>query len=513
MQQQHHQHQHQPYVISDKDKLLVSTPFGEGAVVRTRLADGIREIELTRSWVEEGRRKEDDDRSSLSFISKPTMLYSSMTFPSVPPTIGAEVVCLFGRGKVIEIRKTNQMNEILVVQLSSWRLSNRSLVTCYLQKHAVQTVRPKVLHEMNVYERVEYAQRLKTKAAKAFVNKQYREALRIYTQAVEAVRYVHHTSESSNNAIRADLLVVMITCSNNAATSSSKLGQWDVAQKHAASALVLIDALEPKRGGKIHYQLLAQGHSDVQVFGEWKVKSYILTANALAEKGFITEAIETVRKARRVIALYTNKEQQQSQSSIPSVTMTTVEMKQLLANEKELVRLLSTFKERKKAQLKKEKQRARAMFASKPNNQRTASPTTDTTTDTTANGTKEPTSPRSAATNNVTTPPSSPNNSSSSASCCQQSTTTTTNGNTDHDYNNHHEEEDDESGFYPVKKKVTFAENGHGSSARRKNRTNNNNQEVPWHKDPAFLGGLGVMIGTMGTILLLSHVFATRRNK
>lgn len=447
---QYHKQQH---------KLLVSTPYGEGVVLRTR-NDGTQEIELT-SW----GQKAGKEKTKTTRTSNPTMLYSKTVFPPISPTtIGTEVVCLYGRGKLIDIRTDD---DVFVVQLSSWRLANRSRVTCYLQKECVRCVRPKELYEMNVYERVEYALERKKIAAHEFAAKQYPAALQIYTQAVEAVRNVQHTSESSNNAIRADLLVVMITCSNNAATCCLKLERWNDAYQHATASLLLLEALEPKKGGKIHQELLAQGHSDVQVFGEWKVKSFLVSARALAEKGQVEKAMEIVRQARKVIASYTTTKNNNNTSDKLSV-------KRLHTNDKELLTLLTNLKKRRKAQLAKEKQYAQAMFrpsSSKPT--RAESPPSSGTCSTTT--IMKPSSPRSAATNDVSSAPSSSTK--------------------ERDMNG-------ETEVHVAKKKVSFADLDDSRSNKKKTIMD---KEIPWHKDAALLGGLGVMVGSFGAVLLLSQ--------
>ena len=51
----------------------------------------------------------------------------------------------------------------------------------------------------------------------------------------------------------------------------------------------------------------------------------------------------------------------------------------------------------------------------------------------------------------------------------------------------------------PVKKRVSFADETTAPE-------DDNDQELVWHQDPAFLGGLGVVIGVVGTLLVLSQV-------
>jgi tetratricopeptide (TPR) repeat protein len=151
------------------------------------------------------------------------------------------------------------------------------------------------------------------------------------------------------------LLVLMITCSNNAATCCTKLERWDDAEKFARNALVIIDALEPKRGMRIHKLLIQTGYTDSKLFGEWRVKSFIIIARALAEKGYSEQAIEILKQAREVIDKYTAQEFVKQPALKSSV-------KTLIANGKEINKLHKACKDRRKVERDKEKQRARAMF-------------------------------------------------------------------------------------------------------------------------------------------------------
>jgi tetratricopeptide (TPR) repeat protein len=332
----------------DKDKSLLQTPYGCATVIRTRRhADGtvaMREMELS-DW-----KQADGNTGPV----RPATLFSPVKFPSIVPEVGNDVVCQYGRGRVIGIRRFTE--DQVAVCLSSWRLAGRSRVTCYLAASAVQVVRPKKIYEMTVFERVEFAMELKTKTAADFAAKNYESALVTYASAVDAVRYVQHKSDSSNE-VRADLVVLMITCSNNAATCCTKLKKWDEADKFARNALVIIDALEPKRGKRIHKLLNESGYSDHKLFGEWRVKSCIIMATAALRKENYDDAIDILKKAREVIDKYTAQEfikQPALRSSVNS----------LVANGKEVKRLHSKCKDGRRAVLKKEKSRAQAMFGS-----------------------------------------------------------------------------------------------------------------------------------------------------
>jgi hypothetical protein len=125
---------------------------------------------------------------------------------------------------------------------------------------------------MNVFEKVEYANDLKQQATAKFKKKDYHGALELFARAIDAVRYVQHEADSTNE-LRTDLIVVMITCSNNAALCSSKQDDWGRAAKFGENALVLIEALEEKGDkSKIKKILNSDGIGDSQLFGTWKVK-------------------------------------------------------------------------------------------------------------------------------------------------------------------------------------------------------------------------------------------------
>jgi tetratricopeptide (TPR) repeat protein len=317
------------YTPEDKNQALVLTQYGRGLVIRSNRDDGIREVQLT-EW---------EMASSRRGVPPNAMLYTPQTFPSVKPLKGDNVVCQWGRGIVQEIRR----NGTIVIQLSSWRLANRSLVKCYLEPSSVQVVRKKTKSEMDVYERVELANEFKALANSQFAHKMYEPAVVTYSKAVDAVRYVQHDATSSNE-VRADLIVAMITCSNNAGTCSVHLHKWDQAIRFAKNALVLIDALYPKRGSRIHTVLNRDGHPDSQIFGEWRVKSYLIMARAHFERKDYDTALETLKGANAILNEYE------------------VKTPTLLSQEKEAIKLKAHCDREEKIVKRMEKKRAKAMF-------------------------------------------------------------------------------------------------------------------------------------------------------
>merc|ERR1712194_615303 len=85
----------------------------------------------------------------------------------------------------------------------------------------------------DAHEKVALAENQKLKATGYFTQKKdYDLALTTFASAVDAVRNVQH-DHTSTNTVRADLVVVMVTCSNNAATCCIKMEKWDEASKFA----------------------------------------------------------------------------------------------------------------------------------------------------------------------------------------------------------------------------------------------------------------------------------------
>jgi len=285
------------------------------------------------------------------------MLYSPLPLSSVAPIVNDDVTCLYGRGRIISI---NKENNTCVVELSSWRLAQRSTVKCYLHISDVNVVRKKTLYEMTAFEKVEYAQQVKQAATLYFSKKDYKSALEQYDRAVTSVRFVQHDN-SSTNELRADLLTVMITCCNNAGTCCILLKEYEEAVKFGNNALVLLDALYEKRGMKIHTILNKEGMSDCKIFGEWRCKSLLIKARGLMERGDYDEALESLKESHHVIETHMDTDKLQDPAYQKSYAT-------LHKQGKDVKRLRATCVQRRKSQKQKEKQRAQAMFGSPPKN-------------------------------------------------------------------------------------------------------------------------------------------------
>ena len=351
----------------DENQQIVQTSYGRGLILKRRKSDEIKEIRLL-----EWDSASNNNINGLTLTKKVPMLYTMTEYPTVTVMIGDEVITPFGRGVVLEkvvvrIRKkddndsknsspTETVSLKYHVLLSSWRLTGRSRVKCYLFSSHVKVVRAKTLREMDPYERVEYAMKRKETASALFQKKNYNDALIKYAEAVDAVRYLQHTPNSSNEC-RADLVLVIVTCSNNAATCCMKLNKFDEASRFAKNALILLSALYNKRGMKIHGIMIKDHHlTDAKCFGEWRGKSCLIMAQCEKEKQYFDNSISHVNEAKDYISEYLENE-------------TDSGFKRLKDLMKEITKVKSAVVAKKKKILEDEKAKAKKMFASKQTKQ------------------------------------------------------------------------------------------------------------------------------------------------
>ena len=358
----------------DLDQAIVDTPYGHGLVIRSRKCDGIKEIQLL-DLTNFQKLRSDDDTDAIgtppakyrSSIRSERMLYTTVDYPSTAPRVGDDVVCQFGRGRIQECRvdccgNNEQPVVKYAIELSSWRLRGRSSVLCYITTHTapLRVVRKHTYSEMDAIEKVELARSRKAKATNYFTKtKDYSLALSTYASAVDALRNVSH-DHTSTNEVRADLLLLLITCSNNAATCCFKLNKWDEASKFSQNALILIDALHEKRGKKIHSILNREGTIDAQLFGEWRVKSYLVMAHSSMEKDDNLLAMGILKKAHLIAMKYID----HINAILPNNRSKeeTASCKSLISHIKDVRRVMSECSKKKKATKEIEKRRARAMF-------------------------------------------------------------------------------------------------------------------------------------------------------
>lgn len=363
------------YYIGDKDQYLIETPYGKGLITKTRTQNDSNEPSI-----QEIRLLEWEKAAQVSNISshRPTILYSTTKYETVSPKLGDDVMTPYGRGTIIQEVSVRLLNKGKVdpvtneplgeknlikyhIQITSWKLAGRSRVKCYLFANQVKVVRKKTLMEMNAEERVEFAMKQKKGASILFAEKKYQTALNVYAGCIEAVRYIQHDMNNDNEC-RADLIDVMVTCSNNAATCCIQLKQWEEAFKYAKNALILLTALFGKRGAKI-YSILNKdnGHCDAKLFGEWRIKSRIIMATALFEKEGYDLALEELRLAREHIAYYVAGDGTSKEGDL-DYKAAKASVSKIRNQEREIIRLKTKITEKKKELLKIERARAQAMF-------------------------------------------------------------------------------------------------------------------------------------------------------
>jgi tetratricopeptide (TPR) repeat protein len=321
-------------------KLVCWTSYGLGEVVETRRGtDGTITV----------RQKESTDWNTPIDVN---VVNSNLDIHS-EPAVGNVVICIYGRGRVLEVRPEKQQ---VAVRLSSWRLAG-SWVTCYLSISAVQVVCDRKVYEMTVDEKVLYAQAIKEEGAREFAEKDYEGALRTYARAVENMSHVHEAPEK----VLVDVVLLSITCSNNAGTCCCLLEQWDEAARFAGNALVLIESLEPKQHQNRHKRMLhamlsKSGYTDSKLFGEWRAKSLLTMTKAFVENKKYEEALGMIKEARVVIDKYTGQEYVKQPALLGSIKI-------LRANGKQAKKLKKVCKEHLKEILKAEqKQQIDALY-------------------------------------------------------------------------------------------------------------------------------------------------------
>lgn len=367
--------QQQNNTPEDKDQRLVRTPYGKGLVVRTRFRKREETVQSTNE-VQKYYEYFSPNPKGIQIHEirlldwQSATLYSSANLTSITPEVGHDVISQYGRGIISEIIDPNpddvesKLPKKFLISLTSWRLANRSLVKCYLTESSFCVVRRKLRREMNAYDKVTYAQNRKKEAAVQFANAEYNPALLSYSDAVNAVRYVQHDSSSSNE-IRADLLEVMVTCNNNAATCCIKLKQWNEAKRFATNAMILLDALYNKRGMKIHGILNKDGITDAKLFGEWRGKSLTNIAKTWMHLKDYEQGIQWLKKAKESInpyILHRDVDMSPAKKKIVENHQYYSSQTILTRMDKEINKLLHHSLQKKKAIDKKEKLRAKAMF-------------------------------------------------------------------------------------------------------------------------------------------------------
>jgi len=112
---------------------------------------------------------------------------------------------------------------------------------------------------------------------------------------------------------------------------------------------------------KIHTILNKEGTIDAKLFGEWRVKSYLIIALSCIERDDLEGATAVLKKAKVVAMEYIDEIKTKEQSNISKEE--SASLKGLTLQVKEVRRLMADCVEKKKEAKKKEKRRAQAMFS------------------------------------------------------------------------------------------------------------------------------------------------------
>jgi hypothetical protein len=113
---------------------------------------------------------------------------------------------------------------------------------------------------------------------------------------------------------------------------------------------------------KIHTILNKEGTIDAKLFGEWRVKSYLIVALSCVERDDQEEAMAVLKKAKTVAMEYIDDIKSKQKSAISKEE--TASLKGLTSQMKEVRRLMADCVEKKKETKKIERRRAQAMFLS-----------------------------------------------------------------------------------------------------------------------------------------------------
>jgi len=377
-------------------EFIIATPYGDGLVVpntgnsstKVQLLDW-NPLNQSAAAAEYGY-----DSVSTRYTSN-AILYTTQPYPSISPKVKQTVITPYGIGRVVAAANTNTKNQI---ELTSWRLANRCSVKLYQSTTTdIKVIRPLPLQQcITPWDRIEFALIQKQHANQYYVkDRNYKSALYYYEYAIQSVRSVQHTATQNNeNECRADLVELIITCSNNAASCCIQLQQYKQCLTFATNALLILNTLFDKRGKKIHSILLRNRSldkhflcnnsnlCDEKLFGEWRIKCHLLQAHVyLNHYKDYNKALMSLKTARDLCDLYT---------TTPSESKCSIESQARLMKIKkgEVTKLMKQAVALKNKTKQNEKARAQAMFGGKskkttPNAETTTNSKVATTTATT----------------------------------------------------------------------------------------------------------------------------------
>ncbi len=261
------------------------TPYGVGVVKREGVktpggsAVASSRIELS-DW-------------SLADGVKPSLFSFDDTMEVIPPPleIGCDVTTQYGRGKLTALTSTKA-----TVVLTEWRLAGLSRVTCHLSPKDCYFAKKKLFKELSAVEKIDRANELREEAKQTLSSKDYSKAGALYQQAIFLINTVDNDSVKADMD-RAQLIECLIACSNNAAFTGLQLKEYKDVVQHARNSIMLIDAMETKKGGKVNKAFNTMGIDDDKLFVDWRVKSLYYQAQALSRLGEYSDAKQLLSRA------------------------------------------------------------------------------------------------------------------------------------------------------------------------------------------------------------------------
>ncbi|GMI29903.1 hypothetical protein TeGR_g1962 [Tetraparma gracilis] len=324
------------------DDALVTTPYGLGKVLspglRTPGGEAVLPAEISlASWTLAGGKS-------------PSLFTHDGSFPAhVPPlAAGSKVATPYGKGVITAYHPSK-----ITVTLSSWTLANSSPVLCYLHPDQVAPDVPgtdplkKPFRALSGYEKIDFAFTKRDAAKAALQLKDTAAANLFFEQALFCLQQVEN-EDLKVNLYRARLLECMIACLNNSALCCLTLREWQKAADGSRQAMMLVDALDRKRGGEI-VKVMGEklGVDEGRLFVDWRCKAICSHARALSELGEFDGAIAVLKRGAEICA-----EALAADAADAAATSSDAKIKKLLA----------TYKQHKKRVGEKEKKAAMKMF-------------------------------------------------------------------------------------------------------------------------------------------------------
>lgn len=149
--------------------------------------------------------------------------------------------------------------------------------------------------------------------------------------------------------------------SHSVHTSCIKLKRWEEATRFAQNSLILLDALNAKKGLKIHSILNKEGIIDAKLFGEWRVKSYLVIARSFLERDDEEGALAVLKRAKLVAMENIEDINSKQESNVNKQELDSLKI--LTSQMKEVRRLMADCTEKIKVTRIREKKRAQKMFS------------------------------------------------------------------------------------------------------------------------------------------------------